>query len=94
MFDDLIGYRGSESGKYSPGAAWQLILIDHSRAFPASSELPRKLTKIDRALWDTMEKLTRAQLDAALKPWLDETEIAAVVERRERMRAEIKSLPK
>ncbi len=94
MFDDLIGYRDRNLGNTLRDASWQLILIDHSRAFTATSELPRKLTRIDRALWDTMEKLTRAQLDTVLKPWLDENEIAAVVERRERMRAEIKSLPK
>jgi hypothetical protein len=93
MFDHLIGYRDRNLTNTLRDAAWQLILIDHSRAFTAHSELPRKLTKIDRALWDTMEKLTRAQLDTALKPWLDEPEIAAVVERRARMRAEIKSLP-
>jgi uncharacterized protein YgfB (UPF0149 family) len=93
MFDDLIGYRDRNLANTLRDASWQLILIDHSRAFAVSSELPRKLTRIDRTLWDKMEKLTRAQLDLALKSWLDENEIAAVVERRERMRAEIKSLP-
>ena len=94
MFDDLIGYQDRNLGNTLRDGSWQLILIDHSRAFRASSELPRTLTRVDRALWDTMEKLTRAQLDAALKPWLDSNEIAALIERREKMRAAIKVLPK
>jgi hypothetical protein len=94
MFDDLIGVRDRNLGNMLRDASWQLVLIDHSRAFTASTDLPRKLTKVDRALWDVMEQLTRAQLDTALKPWLDDDEIAAVIERREKMRAEIKSLPK
>ena len=54
------------------------------------SELPIKLSRIDRAYWARIEKLTREQLDAALAPWLDENQIAAILERREKMRAEIK----
>jgi hypothetical protein len=94
MFADLIGDQDRNLGNILRDPSWQLILIDYSRAFPASSELPRTLTRVDRALWDTMEKLTRAQLDAALKPWLDSNEIAAIVERRDKMRAAIKVLPK
>ena len=94
MFADLIGDQDRNLGNILRDPSWQLILIDYSRAFPASSELPRTLTRVDWALWDTMEKLTRAQLDAALKPWLDSNEIAAIVERRDKMRAAIKVLPK
>jgi len=94
MFDDLIGNQDRNLGNTLRDPSWQLILIDYSRAFQASSELPRTLTRVDRALWDTMEKLTRPQLDAALKPWLDSNEITALIERREKMRAAIKVLPK
>jgi hypothetical protein len=41
-----------------------------------------------------MEKLTRPQLDMVLKSWLEEDEIAAILLRRDRMSAEIKSLLK
>jgi hypothetical protein len=37
--------------------------------------------------------LTRKQLDEALGMWLDEKQIDAILARRERMRAEIKSRP-
>jgi hypothetical protein len=91
MFDALIGFRDRNLGNTLRDASWQLILLDHSRAFTANSELPRKVTTIDRAFWQRIESLTRTQLDAALTRWLDEDEIAAILERRERMRAEIKS---
>jgi hypothetical protein len=94
MFDDLIGYRDRNLGNTLHDASWQLILIDHSRAFPANADLSRKVTKVDRGLWDAISRLTRAQLDTVLKRWLDEPEIAAIVERRENMAAEIKPLLK
>ena len=75
-------------------AEWNVILLDHSRAFRTGSELPVKMTRIDGAFWTKMESLTRPQLDAALRALIGEHEIPAILDRRERMRAEIKSLPK
>jgi len=94
MFDDLIGNRDRNMGNMLRDAGWNLILIDHSRAFGDGTELPRKLRRIDENYWTRIESLTRHQLDAALHPWLGESEIGAILDRRERMRAEIKSLPR
>jgi len=94
MFDNLIGYRDRNLGNTLRDASWHLILIDHSRAFSESTELPRKLTRVDGTLWDKIENLTRPQLDAALGAWLSKNEIQAIVDRREKMKAEIKSLPR
>ena len=55
-------------------------------------ELPSPLTRIDADLWDRIQKLTRQQLDATLRPWLDDSEIAGILSRRDRMRAEIARL--
>ena len=49
-------------------AAWNLIQIDHARAFGSDTELPNRLTRIDRDYWAKIEGLTRKQLDAALRP--------------------------
>lgn len=87
---------GEERGP--PGAlngleiAWHLILIDHTRAFGAGTELPRRLSRIDGAFWTKIEGLTRNQLDRALGAWLDEKQIGAILDRRERMRADLKVL--
>lgn len=92
-FDALIGNGARNMGNSLRDPVWNLILIDHSRAFgPATEPLP-DLSKIDKELWARIEALTRAQLDAALGPWLDKDQIGAILDRRERMRAAIDRRP-
>jgi len=94
MFDNLIGNRDRNWGNMLRDATWNLFLVDHSRAFGAGTELPSKMTRIDDAYWARIEGLTRDELDRALRPWLDENQIKAILDRREKMRAEVKSLPR
>jgi hypothetical protein len=94
MFDNLIGNRDRNKRNMLRDKAWGLILIDHSRAFGVEPLLHQKMSAIDEAYWAQIELLTRAQLDGALQPWLDPQEINAILERREKMRAEIKARPK
>ena len=94
MFDNLIGNRDRTRGNIIRDAEWNAILLDHSRAFGTGTELPVKMTRIDGAFWAKIESLTRAQLDAALRAWIGDNEIQAILDRRERMRAEVKSLPR
>jgi hypothetical protein len=97
MFDTLIGYRDRNQRNMLRDRAWNLILLDHSRGFTAGTELFHlfhKLNRIDEGFWAAIESLTRSQLDGALGAWLDENQIKAILDRRERMRAEIRSLPK
>lgn len=91
MFANLTGDRDRNLGNLLRDSAWNLILIDHSRAFPTDTELPHALSRIDEDLWDRIERLTRQQLDAALGPWLDADQIAAIMERREKMRAALRA---
>jgi hypothetical protein len=90
MFDNVIGNKDRNQGNIARDAGWNIILLDHARAFTAGTELTHSLTKIDQDLWARMDKLTRKQLDARLGPWLDENEIAAIVDRLQRMKADIK----
>jgi hypothetical protein len=94
VFDNLIGNRARNLRNMLRDAAWNLILIDHSQAFGTGTELLHKVSGVDEAYWAQIEGLTRSQLDAALRRWLDDDEIQAILDRRERMRAEIRSLPK
>ena len=94
MFDNLIGNRERNRGNMLRDAEWNVILLDHSRAFGAGSELPYKMSRIDRDYWTRIEGLTRSQLDPVLRAWLDENQIKAILDRRDKMRAEIKSLLK
>jgi hypothetical protein len=94
MFDNLIGNRDRTRGNIIRDAEWNAILLDHSRAFGTGSELPVKMTRIDGAFWTKIESLTRTQLDTALRGLIGDDEIQAILDRRERMRAEVKSLPR
>jgi hypothetical protein len=94
MFDNLIGNRNRNRGNMLRDPAWNLILIDHSRAFGADPNLAQKMSRFDEKFWAKIESLTRNQLDAVLASLLDERQIVAILERRDRMKAEIKSLRK
>lgn len=94
MFDNLIGNRDRNLGNIIRDAEWNVILLDHSRAFGIDSELHVKMTRIDGAFWTKIESLTRPQLDAALRGLIGDNEIQAILDRRERIRAEVKSLPR
>ena len=92
MFDNLIGNRERNKRNMLRDDAWNLILLDHSRAFGLGNQLVHKMDRIDDGYWAKIDALTRSQLDAALRAWLDASEIDAILERREAMRAEIKLL--
>ncbi len=92
MFDVLIGNRDRNRMNALHDGAWHLILLDHSRAFGEATELPQRLTRIDRPLWARIEALTPDALHAALGPWLDDAAVAAVLGRRDAMSAEVRSM--
>ena len=58
---------------------------------PAPSSFS-KLNRVDDGFWTKIERLTRNELDRTLRPWIDESQITAILERRDKMRVEIKSL--
>lgn len=93
MFDNLIGNRDRNRRTMLRDPAWNLILIDQTRAFGVESDLVHKMSGIDDAYWARIDRLTRKQLDDALGMWLDQNQIEAILVRRERIRAEIKSRP-
>jgi hypothetical protein len=92
MFDNFIGNKDRNAGNLQIDPLWNVILIDHSRAFAASRDLPFEMTRIDRPLWDRMRALDETRLDAALGRWLSRKEIRAVVERVNRMQVAIDRL--
>jgi hypothetical protein len=92
MFDALIGNRDRNQANVLRDGAWNLILLDHTRAFGLTTELSRPLSRIEKDSWDRVLALTRKELDAKLGPWLDEKQIGAILDRRERMKAAIDAL--
>jgi hypothetical protein len=67
MFDDLIGNQDRNAGNILHDAAWNLILVDHSRAFGEGTELPHKLSRVDEGFWARIEALTPAKLEAGAR---------------------------
>ncbi len=92
MFDALIGNRNRNLGNLLRDQAWSAILIDHTRAFGLATDISPPLSRIERDFWDRVLALTRKDLDARLRPWLDEHQITAMLERRDKMKTEIEKL--
>jgi hypothetical protein len=92
MFDNLICNNDRNMGNLLVDADWNLYLIDHSRAFITSKELPVKMNRIDRVLWDRILALDEPALQKALGKWIGKREIRAILERRDRMKKEIAAM--
>ena len=93
MFDDLIGNTDPNLGNWLVDPAWNLILIDHTRAF-TSNNLYHQLVQVDTELWDKMKALDEASLTAAVGRWLDKREIKGILERRNKMQQVVDKLLK
>jgi hypothetical protein len=93
MFDNLIGNTDRNQGNLLYDPQFDLILIDHSRAFTSTRDLPMPLTRIWKDLWDRMLALTPEQVDATVTPWLaGKGEAKAIFQRREKMQKVIDKL--
>ena len=66
VWDNLVGNIDRNQGNLLVDQAWNLILIDHSRAFTATSKMPFPMTKIDREFLDRLRALDEATLKAQL----------------------------
>jgi hypothetical protein len=89
MFDNLINNKDPNLGNWLVDPAWNLILIDHTRAFATGKSMVHKMNRIERGLWERMLKLELASLEAALDPYLDGSQIRDILERRDRMKIEV-----
>ena len=90
MFHNLIYNKDPNLGNWMVDPAWNLIIIDNSRAFTTDTdERVHVLTRVDRDLWDRFVALDKATLATALGEWLTGGEIDAILERRDEMRKDI-----
>src|SRR5262249_19013173 len=85
MFDDLIGNIDPNLGNWLVDPGWNLVLIDHTRAFTTTKELYHQLTLIDPDLWAKMKALDEASLTEAIGKWVGKAEIRAILQRRDKM---------
>jgi hypothetical protein len=92
LFQNLIGDIDPNLGNWLVDPAWNLILIDHSRALTDTTRLVHTMQRIDLALWKRMQELTDASLTASVGKWLGRREIEGILKRRAKMEEEIAKL--
>lgn len=70
VWDNLTANIDRNQGNLLMDRAWNLILIDHSRAFTASMKMPFPMNKIDREFYDKLKGLDEAAVKARMGKWL------------------------
>ncbi|MGE5126515.1 MAG: hypothetical protein ACM3PV_09490 [Betaproteobacteria bacterium] len=96
VFDNLIANIDRNAGNLLIDPEWNLILIDHSRAF-ASNRMPfeKQSNRIDRELFEKLKTLDRETLDKSLRPWVtSESVIKDLLQRRDKIVARFDALAK
>ena len=86
-FDNLIANIDRNPGNLLVDDQWNLILIDHSRAF-ASNGMPfmKEMQRIDREFYEKLKALDEATLMRELKPWVLGTgEVRDLLKRRDKI---------
>jgi hypothetical protein len=87
LFDQLIANVDRNLGNLLIDKAYNIWMIDHSRAFRLNKDLrsPGNLSRVDRALLDRLRQMTRDNLSAATGKYLTEGEVDALLNRRDRI---------
>ena len=95
VFDNLIANIDRNAGNLLVDPEWNLILVDHSRAFTGEVVLPfeKQMTRIDRPLFEKLQALDFPTLKACLGKWvLGDGAIRALLKRRDRIVRHFESL--
>jgi hypothetical protein len=66
VWDNLVGNIDRNQGNLLVDEAWNLILIDHSRAFTATMQMPFPMRKIDREFYEKLKALDEVTLKERL----------------------------
>lgn len=85
VFDALIQNTDRNQGNMLWTGDWKLWLIDHTRAFRVDTRLakPDNLTRCDRVLFERLKGLTRDSLSAAIGKAITQSELGALLTRRD-----------
>ena len=82
------------AGNILVDAEWNMVLIDHSRAF-AADKMPfeKEMTRVDRELFDRLKALDEAGLMKHVRPWvLADGSIRDILKRRDKIVARFETL--
>ncbi|MEE8147035.1 MAG: hypothetical protein V3T24_05480, partial [Longimicrobiales bacterium] len=94
-FDAVIGNIDRNSGNILVDEDWNMILIDHSRAFSADRmPFEKKITRLDRKFFAALKALDEETVRKRLGPWLFETSIRDLLKRRDKIVSKLEKLAK
>jgi len=94
VFDALTANIDRNAGNIIVDDEWNLILIDHSRAF-AVDKMPfeNQITRIDRELFEALEALDARTVRERVGPWLfDDGAARSLLQRRDKIVARLQRL--
>jgi hypothetical protein len=93
VFENLIANIDENAGNVLVDPAWNMILVDHSRAF-FSDQMPfeKLMNHIDRPLFDKIKALEEAALTAKLNPWVRGGAVRDILKRRDKIVAHFQKL--
>ena len=94
VFDNLIANIDRNAGNMLVDGEWNLVLIDHSRAF-ASDRMPfeKEMTRIDREMFARLKGLDEAGLMERIRPWvLGDGPVRGILKRRDKIVARFEQL--
>ena len=83
MFHNLINNEAPSLGNWLIDPAWNIILIDNSRAFTTGAEFVHEFARVDRELWDCR---------LVLGQWLTDGEIRGILRRWDVMAEKIQEM--
>jgi len=94
MFDNLINNLDPNLGNWLVDPSWNLILIDHTRAFTGGTTMIHQMTHIDPDLWARMRALDEPTIQSTLGKWLVRGGAKTLIQRRDKMQQIIDALVK
>jgi hypothetical protein len=93
-FDNLVANIDRNAGNMLVDGEWNIILIDHSRAF-GTDRMPfeKEMTRVDRAFFERLKALDEAAVMARLRPWvLADGTVRGLLKRRDKIVAHFERL--
>jgi len=94
VFDNLVSNIDRNAGNMLVDGEWNIILIDHSRAF-GSDRMPfmKEMTRVDRAFFERLKALDEASVMKRVRPWvLGDGTARAILKRRDKIVAQFERL--
>jgi len=94
VFDNLVANIDRNAGNMLVDGEWNIVLIDHSRAF-GSDQMPfeKEMTRVDRAFFEKLKALDEASLMKQIRPWvLADSTVRGILKRRDKIVARFEKL--